>query len=157
MVLISVCECVSVCLFNCFLFVWLVFCEYLCVCVRAACVCVSSVLLRLCSSVPMPAFQCLFNFFLPCFCYLVCVGFFFCLCSFVCVCVWCVCVCVCVCVCECCFQRVCACKHPCVRACAHVRVRVFTVLLSLRLSVAVPVFQFPISFFASLFLVSCLR
>ena len=38
MVLISVCECVSVCLFNCFLFVWLVVCEYLCAWCACACV-----------------------------------------------------------------------------------------------------------------------
>ena len=114
------------------------------VCVRAsvrACLRVSSVLLSLCSSVVVPVFQCLFSFLIPCFCYLVCVSFFF-VCVRLCVCV----VCVCVCVCEYCFQIVCACKHPCVRACALGRVRVFTVLVSLRLSVVLPVFQIPLSF-----------
>ena len=43
----------------------------------------------------------------------------------------CVCVCVCFCMCGCCFQRVSACKHPCVRAFKHACVRVFTVLMRL--------------------------
>ena len=34
----------------------------------------------------------------------------------------------CVCVCECCFERVSACKHPCMRACVQACVPVFTVL-----------------------------
>ena len=43
--------------------------------------------------------------------------------------------CVCVCVCECCFERVSACKHPCMLACVQACVPVFTVLLSVSVRV----------------------
>ena len=82
------------------------------VCVRAGSR-VSTVLLSLCLFIVVPVFSVLLVFrFLVFVILFAFVSFFVCL--FVCVCV---CVCVCVSMFECCFYRISAGHHPCVRAC----------------------------------------